>query len=1402
MSNKKLILSFSAICLIGITIFIIFLTANNGVLNNINNDNQNKNTERESKEEKIVSDVFNKIINQSLETVTVPVIETKELIEANNNLIKEQNSIETKEDSKNKTENKTDSDNIETYTQKKDDSSDNVDKNTNTDQPVNESDDNLYNNKIEEITKTNKTNNSNELQENNIKPEVPVITSTITSTKMIVGNFGESINAKEYVCYYGTNANELINKGTIISTLNNNYQCSISNLTEGTYYYFKIVAVNGEMTSDSEIKTVKTDYSIPEMSSIISHIETHDKIKVSYSLSENAKNYVCKYKLSSDINWNTSSNLVINEDNIYCEINNLEENNLYDIQLIAINGDKEKSSEVNKFQTSYKIPDKAIIKNINTSKNSVDIYFNKPLNSTSYICRYGLNQNSLNNFGSVSVKNDEVNCSIKNLANNTKYFVEIISYNHSVSQALDIFEVTTNQLVELSEPVLINTKSLDNSIEANFNVYLGNPTNYSCRYGLDKSSLNNEGKIINKTNTSATCKLENLEEGKVYYVSLSATNDDFTKISEIYSVKTEYKTPSKSILNDSQIDANSITANFTLTDNTKSYKCYYGTNESNVNIEVTTSVNDISSSCKVNNLVQGTDYYLKMVSINGDKINSSDIYNIKTNYITPEKPILKYIYNNYNSIKLIYSKSTNATDYIAYYGLAENKLYPINVTVNNDNIEVNIANLNSKTDYFIKLTAINNYEKTNSSELIKVSTIEKELVVPTLLNSVATDNNLTLTYNVEDNLDLYVCYYGSDKDNLNYTTNAIKTKENTRQCVINNLNENTTYYYKLNVIKDTAIVNSTVSSNKTDYKIPSMPVLNKKSTTNNTLNVAFNVDENISSYTCKMGTDINNLNTVINATKTNNIVNCNANSLLSKTTYYVELSVTNGTKSIKSEIQSLTTEYSVPTKPVFINEIKTDNSIIANFSLSENTTDYICYIGTSISNMNVLGNVNIEADKVKCSFQGLNNGTTYFYKIVSTNHNEIFTNSDIKMAVTEYSEPDKPIASSIYNTTDTITITYPTSDNSKSYTCNYGQDINNLNNKGIVSITLSNTVTCTATNLNEKSNYYFSLTAKNGTKSTTSDTILVSTAKTEIKEEVALETSVYNSIAQKFDGYLSVNYSIVKDAYIQYCYYGTDSSNLNYRVTASKIDGFARCQMENIDSDADYFVKMRAYKQDGITYSESDITKIESTSYTPEAPVLNKTVKDMTNIINTYSINGNTTGFKCYIGTSPDNMQEGGTFAQHGLTEYCAFSNLNPGTKYYTKLVNIFNKKQTSSEVKEIFTNSLNGCLGDGSSTANIGNYGTKVNSTCALNESHEEVGNAKEVALALASVDTLKVLKDYPTYNFKSIAEFQPIVDKNMRYSGYYITVTLFTPGNIADVIGQYQLDNNFNRLWIKDLY
>ena len=237
------------------------------------------------------------------------------------------------------------------------------------------------------------------------------------------------------------------------------------------------------------------------------------------------------------------------------------------------------------------------------------------------------------------------------------------------------------------------------------------------------------------------------------------------------------------------------------------------------------------------------------------------------------------------------------------------------------------------------------------------------------------------------------------------------------------------------------------------------------------------------------------------------------------------------------------------------------------------------------------------------------------------------------------------------------------------------------------------------------------------------------------------------------------------------------------------------------DESNTYYVKSRAYTKNESSYSESDISVIKSNAYIPEAPVLTSTTKDFENIITTYNTGGYSQGYKCYIGTSENSQPTEGQSAQFSYKQYCAFTNLQPNTTYYVRIDNLYGSTKTST-ITKVTTDKLNGCMGNGPAInmSNYQNYTVRVNSTCGVSQDSIYAQNAENVAHELASVDALKVLKDYPNLNVKSFASANAIYNPDLTISGFDLDTVLYTPGDISMVVGEYMLRGN-RRAWIRDL-
>lgn len=1133
---------------------------------------------------------------------------------------------------------------------------------------------------IEKVKKEDEdvNKNSNEIiEEEELIPSVPSIISLHTSDSNITINFIPTTNTNNYMCY-----TEYSN-GIITKLIDGNLQCNINDLNEGTNFNITIKAINKTKENSIEL-SARTDFITPGQAEFLSYDSNDKQIFANFSVSNNTRNYICLYKEISQENYLNSSATII-DDTVYCELNNLKEYSDYSLVLKSINGDKETLSNENIIKTKYKTPNKPTIKEIVKELHKITIKTNIPDNSTDIFGSYGTNKESLNNEMSVLKTNNEYIFELNDLSSNTKYFAQITStYNNLTFNSLDNLEIITNDYENPGKPVLTKVVSNVDNIEILFSV-VDNATEYKIYFGEDKNNLT-PYKIEN-INDGIKYIFNNLKPSTEYFYKLEAINGTKNNTSEIYSIYTSDLVPEKPKFEDYEKTSNSIKAKFKVSKNAKKYICYFGTNEGSINFLGNTKDTDDYVYCNLDSLTQNTKYYLKLRAINNNEYTESEITELMTDY---EKPTIPVINSNKwerktDSLKISYSKAENATSYTCYYGKDKNSLTNSVVGVLNGNeVNCDIKGLTEGTTYYVKLFVTNNFQTFNESEISSFKTNYSDPKKPILDKINSTSNSIVANYIINRDDMMYVCYYGTDENNLN---NNIKANivNGYAQCNITKLEEHTQYYLKLTVVNvEKTSISDTVSI-RTKYKMPNKPVLKEKLATNNSLSLKFNIDNDKYKYICKYGSSSDSITNIANSKINGNTLECDINNLLEKKTYYIAITVQNGDVTNTSEILQISTTYKQPGKPTLVSLDKSPTSVRATFFKTTNATNYTCYYGIN-NNLNNVAKTAVDDNEILCEINNLTQGTSYGIKVIASNNNEVFTESDIVNYTTPYEQPKIPIVEATDSTQSSVSVSYNISGYSTGLECYYGTDKNNINTPAILTKNSNNKATCSQTNLRPQTDYYVKMVNINGDKKINGTVNLVKTKSDASKTKPYLEKSevLYDKIRTVY----TMNGASIKGGQGK-CYIGTDPNNL--QVGGQYLN--TECKFTGLKHSTTYYVKIEEILSDGqsafsdVASFTTDGFKIGMTPVISQKEIYSKYVWTRWNNVKypdeNKMLDGTEGHATCYAGLDKNNMNIKGTTAhvdgQHATD--CYFLNLENDKTYYIRL-----RVETVDDVKEGWT--------------------------------------------------------------------------------------------------------------------
>ena len=134
-------------------------------------------------------------------------------------------------------------------------------------------------------------------------------------------------------------------------------------------------------------------------------------------------------------------------------------------------------------------------------------------------------------------------------------------------------------------------------------------------------------------------------------------------------------------------------------------------------------------------------------------------------FTTPVTPEISEIIQGNNSVRILFDKVANASEYFVTYKNDEGKLIESYKTITN---AIDIDGLQNQKEYNFKLFAINNKGTSKASKEIKATPNENELP-PLVWDTFITDKKLVIGYSSDLSDGIYTVRYGNSKTEMNKT---------------------------------------------------------------------------------------------------------------------------------------------------------------------------------------------------------------------------------------------------------------------------------------------------------------------------------------------------------------------------------------------------------------------------------------------------------------------------------------------------------------------------------------------------------------------------------------------------------------------------------------------------------
>ena len=377
--------------------------------------------------------------------------------------------------------------------------------------------------------------------------------------------FDEVPDGKVYKCLFGTDEN-LTNDGIITTVIGQTQVCQLNNLSQNTKYYYKLIAINGDKETSSDIYEFTTQYKTPNKATLANTALEYDNVNITFNIDNVSTDYICHLG-TSEGNLNITGVYEINDNKLTCKFDNLNQNQEYFTTLETINGDKKSTSDVIKIATDYKKPEKVYLTNTVISTNSIMAEFSGLDYYSDIKCYIGDNLDDISTEMEVLVEKDKIYCSSDNLIQGKNYYIKADVINYTKNTESEIERIKTYYAApEL--PELVSETILDTSIERVFDISVNSvldEVTYTCSYGIDKDNLDNTGIVTLNAGNTLTCSYIGLDENTPYYTRLNIINGDKVEYTEVKLITTDYKKTIKpTYISSAIIDSNNITATYSI----------------------------------------------------------------------------------------------------------------------------------------------------------------------------------------------------------------------------------------------------------------------------------------------------------------------------------------------------------------------------------------------------------------------------------------------------------------------------------------------------------------------------------------------------------------------------------------------------------------------------------------------------------------------------------------------------------------------------------------------------------------------------------------------------------------------------------------------------------------------
>ncbi|CAK0765910.1 exported hypothetical protein [Gammaproteobacteria bacterium] len=846
-------------------------------------------------------------------------------------------------------------------------------------------------------------------------PAAPILTNAVAGDAQVTLTWSAVTGATSYNLYRGTTAGG--ESTTPIKTGVTGTSITITGLTKGKTYYFKVQAVNAGGTSDLSNEVDATMISVAPV--ISSAVAGNTQVTLKWSAVIGATSYMIYQGTTAG--GESSTPVMTNVTGTSITITGLANDVKYFFRMAAVNagGVSPLSKEVS--ATPLLPPATPVLASPSAGNARVTLKWSAVARATSYNVHQGT---SAEGESPVKSKVTGTSVAITGLTNGVKYFFKIAAVNSAGVSPLSN-EVSARPMLPATPAAPMVTVPIIGNAQVTLKwLAVNGATSYQIYQG---TTAGGESPTAIKTGVTATSfTVTGLTNNTEYFFKIAAVNavGSVSPLSNEVNV-TPMAPPAAPVLGDAVASNRQVTLKWAAVTRATSYTIYQGTTAGGEDMTTAVKSNVTDTNVTITGLTNSTKYFFKMVAVN--TVGTSELSNeVSATPVAPPMapPILRDAVAGDAQVTLIWSAVTGATSYNVHQGSTVDGESRVPVKTGVTATSVTITGLTNNKMYYFKISAVNaGGISALSNEVGAMPTSKPDFVVTDLfINPVAPTPNDSIEVSVIVKNQGTAAGWGGYLDIWANRSSVPSCLEDNRWNDVWSdawadigtlaVGESTTIKRVLPASNGGAkTLHVLVNSWCEDQLLTDLVTLRELSLTNNKKTLGYIVKPSVpiitnavpadtqvtlewlavtgaASYTIYQGTTSNaeDLTTPVktNVTGTSTIID----GLINGTTYFFKMTAAVNAESISAPSNENSAMPLVPTvvpAAPTMRIITGDKQVTLKWSAVTGATSYTIYQGTTSNTEDLTTPAKTNITGTSATITGLTNDTPYFFKMTAVN---------------------------------------------------------------------------------------------------------------------------------------------------------------------------------------------------------------------------------------------------------------------------------------------------------------------------------------------------------------------------------------------------------------------------------